>query len=175
MQALATMKVLWASISFSTLVFLMVGLSVAQAPQQPPETLMLFAFAALSLGLIGASQLVPKQLLAAALKAQRFEVVEPPATERMFDDSPRRGRKFAQPDQVRQKLIQCAQTPFILGLALSEAVAIMGLVLMMLGFQLTHTLGFFVVSWVLLLSKFPKLASFEHALEASYDAELGRS
>lgn len=174
MQALATMKVLWGSISFSTLVFLMIGLKVAPAPDQPPQMVMLFAFAALSLGLIGASQVVPKQVLVAALKAQKFQVVEPPAQERMFNDSPRRGRKFAQPDQVRQKLIQCAQTPLILGIALSEAIAIMGLMLMMLGFQLTHTLGFFVVSWVLLFSKFPKLESFERVLEASYDAELGR-
>lgn len=174
MQALATMKVLWASISFSTVIFLVIGLKVAQTPEEPPPLVMLFAFATLSLGLIAASQLMPKQMLMAALKAQKFQVVEPPAQERMFNDSPRRGRKFAQPDQVRQKLIQCAQTPLILGIALSEAIAIMGLMLMMLGFQLQHTLGFFVVSWVLLLGKFPKLESFERVLEASYDAELGR-
>lgn len=175
MQALATMKVLWGSISSSTLVFLVIGLTVAPAPAEPPPLVMLFAFAALSLGLVGASQVVPKQMLIAALKAQKFQVVEPPAEERMFTDSPRRGRKFAQPDQVRQKLIQCAQTPFILGIALSEAIAILGLVLMMLGFQLQHSLGFFVVSWALLLSKFPRLESFERVLEATYDAELGRS
>lgn len=175
MQALATMKVMWAGISFSTVLFLAVGVGVAQVPDQPPERMMLFAFAALSLGLLAASQLVPKQVLIAALKAQKFEVLEPPAEERMFDDSPRRGRKFAAPDQVRQKLIQCAQTPFIVGIALSEAIAIMGLVLMMLGFSLQHALGFFVVSWALLLSKFPRLSSFERVLETSYDAELGRS
>ena len=175
MQALATMKVMWASISFSTVIFLVIGTTAAPAPEEPPQMVMLFAFAALSLGLVGASQLVPKQVLIAALKAQKFQVLEPEAQERMFNDSPRRGRKFAQPDQVRQKLIQSAQSPFILGIALSEAVAIMGLVLMMLGFQLQHSLGFFVVSWVLLLSKFPKLESFERVLEATYDAELGRS
>jgi hypothetical protein len=172
MQALATMKMLWAAISFSTVMFLVVGTTAAQTPEEPPQMVMLFAFAAVSLGLIGASQLLPKQLLVTALKAQKFQVVEPPAQERMFNDSPRRGRKFAEPAQVRQKLVQCSQTPFILGIALSEAVAIMGLMLMMLGFELTHSLGFFFVSWVLLLSKFPRLESFQRVLEASYDAEL---
>lgn len=174
MHALATMRIIWASISFSTVFFLVIGVTVAKVPEEPPEMVMLFALAALSLGLVGASQLVPKQVLIAALKAQNFQVVEPPPEGRMFNDSPRRGRRFAAPDQVRQKLIQCSQSPFILGLALSEAIAIMGLVLMMLGFELQHALGFFAVSWVLLLSKFPRLASYERVLEATYDAELGR-
>lgn len=174
MQALMTMRVMWGAISGSTVLLLIVGFTAAPAPEQPPQMVMLVAVGALSLGLIGASQVVPKQVLVGALKAQKFQVVEPPATERMFNDAPRRGRKFAEPEQVRLKLIQCAQTPFILGLALSEAVAIFGLMLMMLGFQLTHTLGFFVVSWVLLLSKYPKLESFERVLEATYDADLAR-
>ncbi|HEU5076542.1 MAG TPA: hypothetical protein VFU02_20265 [Polyangiaceae bacterium] len=168
------MRIIWASISFSTVVCLMVGIQAARAPEEPPEMVMLFALAAVSLGLVGASQVVPKQLLLAALKARKFQVVEPPPEQRMFDDSPRRGRRFAAPDQVRLALIQCAQSPFILGLALSEAIAIMGLVLMLLGFELQHALGFFAVSWVLLLSKFPRLESFERLLEASYDAELGQ-
>lgn len=175
MQVLATMKVMWAAISFSTVLFLAVGLGAAQVPDEPPETVMLFAFAGLSLGILAASQLVPKQVLIAALKAEKFEVLEPPPEEHMFDDSPRRGRRFAAPDEVRRKLIHCAQRPFILGIALSEAIPIMGLVLMMIGFSLQHALGFFVVSWALLLSKFPRLSSFERVLEASYDAELGRS
>jgi len=173
MQALTTMRMIWASLSFSTVIFLMVGLTMTQVPDEPPSKLILFAFAFVSVGIAGASQLLPKQTLVLALKAQKFQVIEPPAAERMFNDSPRRGRKFAQPAEVRHKLVQCAQTPFILGLVLSESVALMGFVLLMQGFAVTQALGFFVVSWVLLLSRFPKLETYQRVLEASYDAELG--
>lgn len=169
------MKQVWAAITCSTVMFLVVGRMIGRAPEQPPDTILLIAFAVVSFVLVVASQLIPKQMLVAALKAQQFEVVELSATERMFNDSPRRGRRFSAPDQVRRKLIQCAQTPFILSLALSEATAIMGLVSMMLGFTFPQVLGFFVVSSVLLLSKFPRLESFERVLEASYDAELERA
>lgn len=173
MQALQTMKILWASISFSTLIVLFVGLQAAASPDEPPPMMLLFALGFVSMGLVAASQLLPKQTLVAALKAQNFQVTEPGAEERMFNDAPRKGRKFAQPAEVRQKLVMCAQTPFILGLALSEAIALMGFVLLTQGFALAHVLGFFVVSWLLLASKFPRFESWRRVLEATYDAELG--
>lgn len=173
MQALQTMKILWASISFSTLIVLLVGLKAAAVPDEPPPMVMLFALGFVSVGIVGASQFLPKQTLVAALKARNFRVTEPGPQERMFNDAPRKGRKFAEPADVRQKLVMCAQTPFILGLALSEAVALMGFVLLMQGFALTHALGFFVVSWLLLFSKFPRFESWQRVLEATYDADLG--
>ena len=175
MQALATMKTIWAALSFSTLLFLVVGLKAAAVPDEPPPVIMLAAMAFASLGVVVVSQVLPKQTLVAALKAQKFQVVETPAAERMFNDSPERARRFAAPAEVRQRLIMCAQTPFILGLALSESIAIMGLMLLMLGFELQHAGGFFAVSWALLFSRFPKFESFQRVLEATYDADLGPS
>src|SRR5690349_17428374 len=114
MQALQTMKILWASIASSTLIVLMVGLKAAAHPDEPPPVVMLFALGFVSVGLAGASHFLPKQTLVAALRARNFQVTEPGAQERMFNDSPRKGRKFAEPAEVRQKLVMCAQTPFIL-------------------------------------------------------------
>ena len=173
MPALQTMRILWASISFSTVIVLMAGLKAAAVPDEPPPMVMLFALGFVSLGIAGASQLLPKRALVLALKAQNFRVAEPRAEERMFNDAPRRGRKFAEPAEVRKKLVMCAQTPFILGLALSEAIALMGFVLLMQGFALLQALGFFVVSWLLFASKFPRFESWQRALEDTYDAELG--
>jgi len=167
------MKVLWASLSFSTVIVLMAGLQAAAVPDEPPPMVMLFALGFVSVGLVGASHLLPKQTLVAALKAQNFQVMDPSAKERMFNDAPRRGRKFAEPAEVRKKLVMCAQTPFILGLALSEAIALMGFVLLMQGFAPTQALGFFVVSWLLLASKFPRFESWQRVLEGTYDADLG--
>jgi hypothetical protein len=167
------MKMVWASLCSSTVFFLVVGIMIAAPRDEPPPTVMLFALAATSLALVAASQLLPKQILVTALRSQKFQVVEPPAQDRMFNDAPRRGRKFADPVHVRNRLVFCAQSPFILGLALSEAVALMGLVLMMQGFELEQTLAFFVTSWVLLATKFPRLETFQRVLEATYDAQLG--
>ena len=40
------------------------------------------------------------------------------------------------------------------------------------GFALAHALGFFVVSWLLLFSKFPRFESWQRVLESIYDADL---
>jgi hypothetical protein len=57
-------------------------------------------------------------------------------------------------------------------MAMAEAVALHGFVLWFLGFDFAYVIPLFLVSWVLMVGKFPRLPAFERELEAVYDADL---
>ena len=169
------MRVLWVGLFVSTLLFLVSGyVAVSDRGEIPaPAPVMLPALAFVSLGIAAASVLFPRHLLRQSLRAAKYEIVDLPAQERMFTDTPGRARKFANPEAVRKTLAPKVQTPFILGMALAEAVAINGFVLWFVGFALVHAIGFFVVCWILMIAHFPKPARYRQLLEEVYDADLG--
>ncbi len=137
-----------------------------------PEFALLPVLAVAALGVALASILLPPVVLRRSLESLKLEVIELPAAERMFNDSPRRARRFKDGSSARVELFRHVQPAFLLGVALAEAVALFGLVLWLQGFHGVHVVGFFVVAWLLILSKFPKPAAFQRQLEAIYDADL---
>jgi hypothetical protein len=121
---LFTLRILWAAITCSTLMFLLV-LTVAQLPPQTPVPVMVPAFGVTALGCIGAGIVIPRM----ALK---------------------------QPAHTIQGSLVRFQTAAILGLALTEAVALFGFVLGYLGFAPIMFMPFFVVAWLIFILRFPR-------------------
>ncbi len=90
----------------------------------------------------------------------------------MLRDRGRRQRVFADGREALVKAMPALQTGLILGLALAEAVALFGLVLVVLGHPLAETNGFFVVSWILIALKWPSEAGLARQLETARNADL---
>ena len=173
-QRLNVMRILWAALFSGTLMFLVVGyLVVSQRPEAlEPEAQLLPILGISALGLAAGSVLLPPFILRAALKGLGLLITAQPSPGPTPSGRRLRGRRFAEPETARSKLMVSAQTSFILGMALAEGVALHGFVLWFLGFSLSTALPFFVVCWALMVSKFPKLSTFEHELETVYDADL---
>lgn len=170
-QQLFLLRILWAAILMSTVLFLVAGMLVV--PQQagaPP--FLLPALAAVSVPIAVASIVWPRRMLRANLRQPALAVEEVPAKERLFADRPVRTRRFTDVKAARVRLGAAAMTPHILGLALAEAVATYGLVLLVMGFGLYAAAPFFVGGWILIGIRFPRPRTFERELEAAYDAEL---
>ena len=171
---LMVIRILWVGLFVSTLLFLISGyVTVSSREDIPsPDPLLLPVLAFVSVGIAGASLLFPRRLLAQSFRAAKYEVADRPKEELMFKDIPGRPRRFVNPEAVRKSLPPKVQTPFILSMALAEAVALNGFVLWFLGFPLSQTIGFFVVCWILMIAQFPNPARYVQALEKVYDADL---
>lgn len=169
---LQTLRVLWAALMGSPAMFLIVGYLVTKERQEvlTPDPILLPVLGAAALGSAVASVVLPQVLLKPALLALKLQLTDAPSV------GPSRGRRrprrFADADLARARLLMAVQTPFILGMALAESVALMGFVLWFQGFPFLHVAPTFVVSWGLMVSKFPRLAFYEQQLEAAYDADL---
>jgi F0F1-type ATP synthase membrane subunit c/vacuolar-type H+-ATPase subunit K len=173
---LQTVRILWFAIMASTAMFLGVLVKIKPVPLEPPgpQLLAVLAFAALATAVM--SRVVPS--IAARNMARQLSV--PSKTETIADPSrpvseilpagaaPTQTRLVpVDPALARQRAFMAFMTPFILSLALSEAVALFGFVVGFLGFGLALALPFFVLSWILIGLRFPTLerviAPFERA------------
>lgn len=123
-QNLLTLRILWAAITSSTLVLLLV-LTITERPPQTLNPIMVPAFAVCALACIGAGIMLPR----IALK---------------------------QPSHGVRMAIARLNSGAILGLALTESVAIFGFVLGFLGFAPLQFMPFFAVAWVIFLLRFPR-------------------
>jgi hypothetical protein len=169
-----TLRVLWSALFSSTVMFLGVAVLVTRQRPEPlePEPILLPALAAAALAAAVASVLVPRIVLAQGLRQLGLQVQQRAASDRMFDDSGRRPRRFVEPDQAKRRAALAYQTQMIVGMALAESVALMGFVTLFVGFPMTAAAAHFVVAWVLMLTKLPSERRFEQALERAYDADL---
>jgi len=171
---LMMMRIIWVALLFSTVTFLVAGYVSISGREEvfTPEPVLFPALGMVSMGIAAASVLFPRHLLQVSFRAAKYEVTDLPKEERMFQEAPGRARRFANPEAVRSSLGPRVQTPFILSMALAEAVALNGFVLWFTGFSLTQAIGFFVVCWVLMIAHFPNPARYVQTLESLYDADL---
>ena len=175
-EKLRVMRIIWAALLLSTLIYLVVALVV------PPESteelgretspLMPPAFAALAVALAAASIAVPRRMAKESLLQKRFALVDLAADKRMFSDAKGRARRFQDSGAARAEAFPALQTSFIVGMALAEAIALFGFVLLYLGFELSWGLPFFAVCWVLMAGRYPSPARLDQQLEEAYDADL---
>jgi hypothetical protein len=170
-QKLMVMRTIWGALLGGTVMMFVVGYAVTSERQEAlsPEAMLLPVFAVLALSMAGGSVFLPPFLLRQALAGLKLATTDVPSP---GPSTRRRGKRFVDPQSIRSRLVMVAQPSFIIGMALSEAVAILGFVLWFLGFEVTLVIPFFVVCWGLMLSKFPRLATFEHTLQSVYDADL---
>lgn len=177
--ALMTLRILWFALLMST--FLYMGISYGVLPKRaatPQIPIMPMVLGSLSLVLMGMSFLLPRMTYQQAAKAADVKIEEEVAPnafpDRYREAMPKR-TVFTEPDAAMGKAFACFQAPFILSLALSEAIAIFGFVLAQLGFEMMASLPFFLVGAALIAIRFPQqaniLAMFEQARGAAFPAQ----
>lgn len=171
---LQTPRVLWFALLMSNAMYAVVGMLAAPTDGSTIDPTLLVALGVVALGNgVGAFIIGMKLRRTAYLKAN-FEVEEvpDPNAETMFRDSPPMIRQFAKPDTIPKRLMPLAFTPFILELALSESVAIFGLVAALLGADVLTWLPFIFTGATLIAVRFPTEARWLRALERIYDARM---
>jgi hypothetical protein len=169
-------RILWAAIFAST--FLLLGVLALSDLAGPgtPSTLplpMLVAVGAAALMDAALSALLPRSIFARGLRSLALETRERPPSERLFADRPQRTRVFGDPAQARARAAVLFRTSHVLGMGLAESVCLLGFVLKFLGGSWWVSLPFFVVTWLLFATKFPRPTEIEAALERLYEADLG--
>lgn len=151
-------RILWAAMLASTFVYLVVIFMVAPPDGEPPEqtTPLMFAFIALGTAIV--SVVMPRVMFKKSISMLELptrDVADPNASVMLRGEAPKL-RVYEDLNLARQAVITRFFTPFILGLALSQAVVIYGLVLRLHGFSPAASLPFVVVGCALTLLRFPR-------------------
>lgn len=153
-------RILWAALLFSHAVYAAILLvpGLADVAPAPGEATMVLALGGAAVAVAVASFLVPRIVSASAYARAQAELSTdrgPSALDRQNLD-----RLFADPEAARREAYQLGFTPFILALALSEAVSQFGLVLGFLGHPMHVYLPLIVLGAVLTAVRFPTDAGF---------------
>lgn len=164
--------ILWCALLGSQ--FIYVGLLLAPglltAPStEPPEPGLALVFAAVAIALAITSFVLPMVLLRTALANAEVEIEEVPTGFRQMGPSIRRFANLADAERVS---IRVGLTPMILGLALSEAVSVLGFILGFLGHPMLVWTLFFVCGIVLTAIRFPTRQRFLEALARAKHVSL---
>lgn len=179
--ALKTIRILWFALLLAT--FLYMGVAYGVLPKNtaaPPQPFMPYVLGGLSLTIAVISFLLPRMTYKQAANNADVkiseEVVSSAFPNRYREATPKRV-VFADPKDAAHKAFVCFQAPFILSLALSEAIALFGLVLAQLGFEKMISVPFFLAGAVLIAVRFPQqatvLAMFEQARGATFPPQNG--
>lgn len=168
-----TQRILYAALLASNAMFAVVALNAP--PHAPPDSpVMLIALAAVSVMVLGVSVVLPgafeKKALAGVQAELRSGSDESLPTSLAKHSS---ARVFASPRTALADAITRMYTPFILRMALREAVGVYGLVLVFLGFPLHYGFAFMAVSFLAMALAFPSLGRIADALEQAKGASLG--
>jgi len=176
---LRTMRLIWGCILASTGIYAAFLLFEVVTPTRSGE-LPPFAvpFAALAVGLAVMSFVIPKVIYKQLVATSNVLIIEEPVPE-VFAAGYRQAaperRVFGDPDAAGRKAAQCFQTPLIIGIALSEAAALLGFVLGFFGFPVMVWAPFMIGGAALIAIRFPTrervTAPFEAAHGASFPAK----
>lgn len=144
-------RVLWAAFLVSQGIYVGIVLGhLLQPPPEPPEPILLTAIAAVAT-MVGAASLFLPRVFHAQSMSQVSE------------------HDLAAARESRDALLRISFSrgfaPYIIGLALNEAVAIFGLVLSALGFASISIAPFFAASVVLMFARIPMEGWFVRPLE----------
>lgn len=153
-----TPRILWAALLFSQVMYvvLLVG-GYLQVPPEPPQPILLTAISAVAMLVAALSVVLPRVLHAQA--ARRLAHQEP--------GLPDHGAAV-----VMRRALGLGFAPFVLSIALSEAVAIFGLVLGVIGFHLAQCAPFFAAGMMLTLIRFPTQGRFLRPIEDAYGRRI---
>jgi len=176
--ALNTLRIVWFALLASTFMYLglAVGILAKTAPK-PQVNAMLFALPVVALMITIMSFVLPPFLYQQAAKAGDLDVIDevvPNAYPSRYREAMPKRQIFGDPQAAMNKAYASFMTPFILSLALSEAVAIFGLVVVMLGFGVSMGVPYFLLGAGLIAVRFPSqpkvLAKFEEVRGAAFPA-----
>ena len=169
-----TAQILWASLFASTFCLTAVVFIMKREPQTP-QAVMLPALAAVALTLVVVSFVLPAQMMKKALTASLTPLIVErpnPAAEVMFREAAPPLKVFGEPAAAWAKAIIAYQQPLILSLAFAESVALLGVLLVSLGFPRPTALPFVAVCGILQIARFPTDAKLAAAVKAATGVEL---
>ncbi len=172
---LTTVRVLWASLLFSTVLELGVVLW-ADFDRHVALQTVAFMLVIAAVGVAIASFVLPRRFHTLGLRQLALPVIEVPvqnAEMRDYRSAVGTERVFRDAAAAQIGMLRAFQMPFILGLALTEAVALFGFVIAQGRFApSSYALPFFGVAWVLFGLRFPTVARIVHPAERLYGARL---
>lgn len=154
-----TLRTLWAALMGSVVLLGVVCfVQSSQAHDNAPQQVMLVGIGVSAVFEAVLSFLLPAKTLKTAFRNFEAETVEQPASadeSAMFGGEPRMEKVFKHPGKAYKAALARYQAPFILSLALSEAVALNGVVLSSLGFGSPVFLSFVAAGLVLMAIRYP--------------------
>ena len=170
---LQTVRILWMSLFFSSLIFLLMISShvVHGEGSMPPH--MPEMFGALAVGIAIISIVLPARGFDTALRAMDVklenEVGEPIGS---FRESAPTTKLIAKPHDTVIAAFARYQTPFIVGMALAESICLFGFMLGFMGAPTYAYAPFFALGLGLMAWKFPRLVTITSALERVKGAKI---
>ena len=180
-QALRTMRILWSALFLSIGIYVALVFSgVLMTTPTAPEPVLLPALGAVAVMLAAASFVVPGIIFRQAVAKSQLAIESEPVPDGFaasFRTTVPTTKVFADPRAAQKAAVMIFPTPFILALSLSEAVAMFGFVIAMMGFDRLLSVPFFAAGAVLILLRFPTergiIEPFEKALGASIPRHQG--
>ncbi len=170
-------RILWFGLFASTFAYVFVlamqGQRICDFPPCGADSPLLYGLGGGALSSAVASVLLSRRLMRAALPRTAPAIrEEQDPSQVQYRDRVTMRRLFADPASARRSAIAAHKTPFIVGMALAESVAIYGLVLGLLGFPPANVAPFFAGCWILMACHFPRVAAIERALEGVHRAKF---
>ena len=167
-------RLLWAAILSSNL-FVLAVIALGARALHPDPAVRLYPpiFGALAAAIAVVAVALPARGFAVALRAMKVRVEED-AGEGLggFRQAALVRRRVADPEQTLVDALTRFQTALVLGMALAEAISLLGFVLAFFGLPVAQWVGFFVVGGGLMLSKFPRVATVVRGIERATGASL---
>nr|MBK7068097.1 hypothetical protein [Deltaproteobacteria bacterium] len=179
--ALMTQRILWFALLTSNVLYVGVlfYLRANRGGQSLPaiDPMLAPAFAVVALGVSASSLLLPRRLYASFASSAPIEIrdgvkEDPMGALQGFRRPAPSERIFADTDAARRAALLRNMTPFIVGMALAEAVSLLGFVLGFLGAGEATFLPFFAVGVALQATRFPTMVAIERAFEAAHGAKF---
>ncbi len=153
-----TLRILWAAMMGSVAIFGVLCFVLPAPSTAEPQMALLIGLGVAAVVTAITSFWLPAQGLKTAFQNFDAETEERPASgddSSMFGGQPRTQKVFKHPKKAFKKALPRYNTAFILGVALSESVALFGFVLSRVGFSPIEFLPFVVVGLVLVAIRFP--------------------
>lgn len=173
------LRILWFALLLAAFLYVGIGYGVlAKNPHPPQVPIMPMALGGLSVIVAIMSLVMPIFIYRQTVKRMDVKTTQEVAPN-VFPDRYREAMPkqtvFADPEAAMKQAYASFMTPFILSLALSEAIATFGLVLVQLGFETVQSAPFFVTGILLIVLRFPRHAQvqgvFERACGAVFPAQ----
>lgn len=173
-QSFRVGRTLWFSLFVSTVLFLAMleYFRAAGLPHQSVTSTMVIALAAVAVPTAVASLLLPRRILAMAVRRLEIKIVdevgEPVGS---FRESAPVRRVVADPEAAVRGAMAEYQRSLMVGMALAESIALYGFMLGYQGAPRPVFLPFFVLCWALQVTKIPKPERVTRAIESATGAE----
>jgi hypothetical protein len=169
-----TLRLLWASI-FSSVGILGGFVATLPPPEVEGDRTLLVVLAAVAIGNAALSFVLPEIVYRSAVRRANVPVDEVPDPDAAAGFAgATRVRVFRDPVTARSLARLHFQQTFILGLALSEAVGLLGFVVNRMGFSLLVSLPFLLISGILIAVRFPTEGAPERRLAKTLGARFPR-